>query len=170
VDPGYARGRGRLYYALQGTLQPLYGRWGWRKADYPAKFSGTWYGLDITNDMPVPAITNCSGDVDSEAEGNVNGWITWRDVAETPEAFEAAFFGHKRTFDMTPRRLSRFKIAPGETIVWETSPVEVKTWSKEAKPEPKRGRVKADRHGLVTVRGLALPRGWGLKVRLTKAK
>ena len=125
--------------------------------------------LDITNDMPVPAITNCSGDVDSEADGNANGWVTWKDVSETPTALELTFYGPKGTFDMTPRRLGRLRIAPGETLAWETSPVEVETWSKEAKPEPRSGQVRADEHGLVTLKGLALPRGWGLKVRLAKA-
>jgi len=170
VDPGYARGRGRMYYAIQGTLHPLYGRWGWRRADYPEKFSGLWYGLDITNDMPVPAITGASGDVDSEADGNANGWYTWKDAKETAEGFEITFHGPAGKFNLTPRRLSKFKIAPGDKVAWEIVPVQVKTWSRSKKPEPKSGQAVADAHGLVTLTGVELVRGWGVTVRITKAK
>jgi hypothetical protein len=170
VDPGYARGRGRLSYAVQGTRHPFYGRWGWRNADYPAKFTGLWYGLDIANDTPLPAITNCSTDVDSEAEGNANGWINWQQVSDTAESFEATFIGRGNTFTLTPRRLSKFKIAPGETIVWEASAVEVEPRTREAKPAPQTGQVKADSHGVVTVPNLAIPKGWGLRVKMAKGK
>jgi len=168
VDPGYARGRGRLYYALQGTLHPLYGKWGWRRAVYPSKHTGLWYGLDITSETPVPAITGSSIDVDSEAAGNANGEYAWRDVKETPEAFEIVITGPASTFDLTPRRLSKFRIKPGEQLEWETSPVEVKTWSRDKKPEPVSGTVKADEHGLVTLKGLKLVRGWMLRIRIEK--
>jgi len=170
VDPGYARGRGRLYYAIQGTRNPLYGKWGWRRAVYPSKHTGLWRGLDITRSSALPVITANSGDVDSEAAGNANGEIIWRDVKDTPDAFEVVIHGPESTFDLTPRRLSKLEVRPGETLSWEATPVEVKTWSKAKKPDPVSGRVTADRHGRVTVTGLKLVRGWGLKVRLTKAK
>jgi len=168
VDPGYARGRGRLYYAIQGTRNALYGRWGWQRAQYPSKYSGLWRGLDITRSSAVPAITGNSGDVDSEAAGNANGAIIWGDVKETGGSFELVLHGPASTFDLTPRRLSTFKITPGEKVAWEATPVEVKTWSKAKKPDPISGQVTADRHGLVTVTGLKLVRGWGLKVRVSK--
>ncbi len=170
VDPGYARGRGRLSYAIQGTRHPFYGRWGWRGADYPQKFSGLWYGLDITSDTPVPAITGYSADVDSEAEGNANGWLNWKDVSDTPDAFEVTLTGRDGTLTFTPRRLSKFKVAPKESISWEASPVDAQPSNKGAKPESQSGQVKADARGVVTVPSLTMPKGWGLKVRMTKGK
>ncbi len=167
VDPGYARGLGRLYYAIQGTRNPLYGKWGWQQPEYPDKYTGRWRGLDLTRSAALPAISRNSGDVDSEAAGNANGEIIWKDVKDTVEAFEVTILGPDCTFDLTPRRLSRFKLAPGTKVNWEA--ISEPTSDRAKKPDPMSGKAVADKHGLVTLQGLKLGRDCVLKVRITKA-
>jgi len=169
-DSGYARGWGRFYYALQGTRHGMHGCWGWNRPTYPGKFDGLWRGLDLTNATPFVAITNASTDGEGESRGNANRHHIWTDLTETPEAFGVTIVGPESTFDLTPRRLSRFKVAAGQTVAWEATPVAVKTYSRAAKPDPQSGKVTAGAGGVITLTGLKLPRGWSLKVRIGRLK
>ena len=72
------------------------------------------------------------------------------------------------TFDFTPRRLQRFRVKPREKLWWEAKPL-----AGRSKEEYKRrgGHVVADDHGVLTLRGLEIPRGSpGLELAITRGK
>ena len=166
-DPAYGHGRGRLYYALQATRHALHAHWAWGgNLTAPQKFTGLWQGLDITRATPIPAITYSSADKEGEGAGHCNVGYTWQNVKEDADSFEVTISGAPSTFDLTPRRLSAFKIQPGETLAWEALPSEVRG----QKSEPKLGQEKADENGLVTLKGLELQKTQTLKIRISRAK
>jgi hypothetical protein len=168
-NPDYGHGRGRFYYALKATKNPLHGHWAWGgKLTVPEKFSGLWQGVDIHNTMPVPAITGSSGDKEGEGAGQTNAGYRWYEVEETVDGLQITIAGPQSTFDVTPRRLSKFKIRPGQKIAWEVEAAEVPDWSRAEKPAPKAGEITADRNGQVTLRGLEIVRGYALKIKLTQ--
>jgi len=168
-NPDYGHGRGRFYYALQATRHPLHAHWAWGgNLTAPAKYSGLWQGLDIQNTTPVPAITNSSTDKEGEGSGQTNAGYTWRDVKEDADRFEITILGPESTFDLTPRRLSRLKVQPGQRFSWEAVCVETPHWNRVEQPEPKSGLVTADGNGLITLKASELVRGYALKVQLRK--
>ena len=170
-DPAYGHGRGRLYYALQATSHALHAHWAWGgRLTPPDKFSGLWQGLDIQNTTPILAIANSSGDREGEGAGHANSGYSWQDVKEDANALEASILGPPSTFDLTPRRLSKLKVQPGQKFAWEAVCVEVPHWSHQKPPAPKSGTVAADANGLITLKGLEAAGGYKLVVRIRRAE
>jgi len=170
-NPQYGHGRGRFYYALQATRHALHAHWAWGgRLTAPEKFSGLWQGLDIQNTTPVPVILNSSLDREGEGSGQTNASYRWSDVQEDQRRFEITIAGPASTFDLVPRRLSKFTIRPGERFAWEAEAVEVPDWSRAKKPAARSGVATADADGLVLLQGLELVRGYALKIRITRAK
>jgi hypothetical protein len=169
-NPDYGHGRGRFYYALHATRHALHGHWAWGgKLTAPEKFSGLWRGLDLTNTMPIPAITGSTCDKEGEGSGQTNAGYTWQDAKESADGFEVSIEGPPGTFDLTPRRLSRFRVRPNGKYSWQTSYVQVPHWARRKKPDDRAGVAVADEHGLITLKGLETATGWRLIVRIRKA-
>lgn len=168
-DAGWGKGRGRLYRAMHKAGQPLVAHWAWGgNLPRPDKHTGLWRGLDIRADTPVPAFANCSLDQEGEGGGNTNTGFSWRDVTDTPEAFEVTVLSRPCTFDLTPRRLRRFKAAPGEKLAWTATPLPGRG---KAELAARRGDVTADGQGVATIRGLEIPRdSEALTLRITRDK
>jgi hypothetical protein len=169
---GYAKGQGRFYQAMEKARQPLIAQWGWngaRNLGGVNRYTGVWRGLLITRDSAVPAFSNSTRNHDREQSGTAGGGYGWRDVKETADRFEIKVLGgHGSTFDLTPRRLSKFKVRPGEALEWKAVGLPGR---RGEKGEPQGGTVKADEHGLVTLRKLEItPRSGGLHVTITRAK
>ncbi len=169
-DPAYGHGRGRFYYALQATRHPLHAHWAWGgNLTAPEKYSGLWQGLDLTRSTPVPAITYSSADQEGEGSGHCNSGYTWRDVKEGPDSLELSILGPESTFELTPRRLSKFEVRPGQQLRWQATYEEVPHWARREKPGPQSGLVTADANGLITLKGLRLATGYRLVVRIEPA-
>ncbi len=101
---------------------------------------------------------------DGAPEGGVNVHLRWQtdDVVDEPGRWEMTVFlaerkrgapGEECTVDVTPRRLQKLKIKPGQTFTWTNTSVE------DGK-EVQQDTAVADKWGLVTLR----------KVKVTKAK
>jgi len=166
---GYARGRGRFYDAMHKTGQPLFAHWAWGGTLYPPdKYTGLWRGVDIRSDTPVPAIANSTLDKEGEGHGNTNMAYGWKDVIDAPEKFEITITGRESAFDLTPRRMQNFKVKPGETIAWQATYPKPR---RGAAPSPVAGAAAADASGVVTVKGVKIPRDpREVKITLTRAK
>ena len=168
-DPGYARGRGRFYYALQACRQGLCAGWSWNHTlKPPDKYSGTWNGLMVLNTTAFPAITYSSADNESEAAGQCNASYSWKDVADEADRFEVTVAGPASRFDLTPRRVSQFKVSPGQKLRWEAVSTGIPRGAKE--PVKSNGEASADENGLVTLQHLELPRDTPLKVTIRRAE
>lgn len=120
--------------------------------------------LSIRKNQAYPAFTNTScddlnpwetGDPASTLPGQINGFCRWKNGMDrqdsftmklflcTPETLPTSFpIPETAKTDVTLRRIQRFKILPGEEILW--------SFGKE------KGCVKADEKGLVTLPGLTL--------------
>lgn len=162
---GWGKGRGRFYDAMQAARQPLIAHWAWGgKLQKPDKYTGLWRGVHIRRTSPVPAFTNCSLDKEGEGGGNANARFSWRDVRETARSFHVTVLSHPCRFDLTPRRAAQFRPQPGEAVHWRAVPL-----AGRGEAEAQSGTAKADAHGLVTIRGLSIPRGRpGLEVTLER--
>jgi hypothetical protein len=171
-DPNYGHGRGRFYYALQGTDHALCAHWAWGgNLVAPGKYSGLWQGLDLQNTTAIPAITNSSVDQEGEGAGHANSRCTWRDVKEDATSFEVTVAGQAGKFDLVPRRLSKFTIRPGQNVSWEAELVEIPAWNRSpTKPSARSGVITADSNGLVKIKGLELANGYALRVRIMKTE
>jgi hypothetical protein len=88
----------------------------------------------------------------------------WKDANDSADGFEVTIVGRESQFDLTPRRLRHFKAKPGEPLHWETTSLPGR---RNEKAEVLSGDVAADARGIVTLRGLKIPReAEGLKVRI----
>jgi len=166
---GWGKGRGRFYSALSNARQPLFAHWAWGgNLIVPDKYTGLWRGLDLRRDAPVPAITNSSLDREGESKGNQNMGYAWKDVTDSPAKFEMTVTGRAGTFDFTPRRMQKFRAAPGQTLRWTAT--ELPGRKKPATPPaPQSGTLTADEDGVVTVSGVKLAaESGGVKITLTK--
>lgn len=168
-DPGYGKGRGRLYYALQATRQGLCADWQWGgKLPAPAKFTGLWRGLDLTNDGAYPSISYSSADLEGETRGLQNLGYSWSEVEEDANSFEVVISGPGSTLDLTPRRLSKFKIAGGLKLDWEGVTTTIPRGSKE--PVKQSGQATADENGVVTIKGVQVNKYSPVRIRISCAK
>lgn len=172
-DPGYARGRGRFLYALQATGHALHAHWAWGGTLHaPAKYSGLWQGLDLTSVTPIPAITSSTLDVEGEGEGHCNAGYTWQPVKDQADGVEITIAGRESSFDLTPRRLQNFKIAPGRKIAYEicaAAGTNAKAPAEATRPQT--GKATADANGLVTLRGVQIVKGSpSVTVKLRRAE
>ena len=170
-DPGWGKGWGRFYRAMLKAGQPLVAHWAWGgQLQKPDWHTGLWRGVELRRNAPVPAFSNCSLDQEGEGFGNTNAGFAWKDVVDTPDSFEITVVSRECTFDMTPRRLQKFRTAPGERIRWQATPLPGRT-SAKGPPQAQSGETAADSTGVVTIRGLAMPRECpGLRVAITRAR
>lgn len=93
-------------------------------------------------------------------DGDIVGWMNrglhWSDVEETEDAWsiriraDGDFLTRPLTVDVTPRRLTRFRIAPNETLLVNGQPRQ------------------ADANGLLTIRGIRLDVGMPKLLRVTR--
>ncbi len=159
-DKGYAKGNGRFYRAMEAARQPLIACWGWngtRNLGDVNEYSAAWRGMHITRDTPVPAFSSSTLNHDQEQSGCAGGDYRWKDLKDTPDAFEITILdGRASTFELTPRRLAKFKFAPGEQLRWEALTL---PGPRGEKAEPQSGTVRADQRGLVTLTGLKHTQG-----------
>ncbi|HUT35787.1 MAG TPA: sugar-binding protein [Planctomycetota bacterium] len=168
-DKGWGKGWGRFYRAMLKAGQPLVAHWAWGgQLQKPDWYAGLWRGIELRRDAPVPAFANCSLDREGEGGGNTNMSFSWKDIAETAEGFEVTVLSRECTFDLTPRRLQKLKLKPGEKLRWEAVPLPGRGG---AKADAQGGEVAADADGFVTLKGLTIPRECpGLKVAITRAR
>ena len=160
-DPGYVRGRGRLLFALQATGHGQWAHWAWGgRLQPPAKHSGLWQGVDLTNVTAFPAIAYSSADKEGEGSGNCNAGYTWKGVQDEAGKFEVTIAGPQGTFDVTPRRCQSFKLKPGEKVAYtvKTIPADARGGA-TTQPSEKTEELTAGASGLVTVKGVELVRG-----------
>ncbi len=153
--------------------------------------SGSYLPIDVRTDQSLPAFTACSLDedpgtgreldepkryrtprgrtrldrYDGDPQGHANRWLTWRtdDAADTPAAWGmtvsllAKAPADECTVDVTPRRLQRFRTVPGADYAWTATDAEGTI--------AQRGRVTADRWGLVTLPKVVVTKA-GRRLRL----
>ena len=166
---GWGKGRGRFYSAMHKAGQPLVAHWAWGgrlEAVTPDKWTGLWRGLDVSRSTAVPAFSNCSLDKEGEGGGNTNLSFLWTNVTDEPNRFEMTITCPECTFDMTLRRLQRFRVSPRQRVRWEATPL---PGPHGETAEPQTGQATADEHGIVTIRGLKYPaRVGGLVVNVTR--
>jgi hypothetical protein len=125
----------------------------------PMELIYKYYGPDkISRRVSYPAFGNSSLDNnpgngnprDGEKQGGINLGFAWRDVVDTPDGWTATLANDlakaDMTVDVTPRRTSRFKPSPGETLRWTSS-------------GGGSGEVTVDRWGLVTVEKIVIRPG-----------
>ena len=147
-------------WAWGGTLQT------------PAKYTGLWQGLDLTSVTPIPAITSSTLDKEGEGEGHCNAGYTWQPIKDEADGVEITIAGRESSFDLTPRRLQNFKIAPGRKIAYEvcaTAPADAKPPAEAARPQT--GQATADANGLVTLKGVRIVKGSpSVTVKLRRAE
>ena len=161
----YGKGFGPFYAHLGQARQPFVAGFGWdTKLITPDYYTGLWQprmhlaaaGLDLARTTPVLAFANSSASVEKLQHGNVNYKHVWSDPQDTPERFCVTLRG-EGTVDVTPRRLARFRVHPGQRLAWQAEPQPDKRDA--GPPRPQHGTVTADSHGLFTVLGVEIPRG-----------
>ena len=125
--------------------------------------------LRLRRDESYPAFSNCSTNRDpgngDPADGDIVGWMNrglgWRDMGDTAERYAititAAYPGieYPVTVDVTPRRLQRFRVRPGEEVQVSID-------------DSPRQAMTADGNGLVTVRAVRIPSGEGVRVEIAR--
>ena len=165
---GWGMGRGRFYTAMKQARQPLLAHWAWGGTLFPPdRYTGLWRGLDLRRDSPVPAFANSSADAEGEGKGQTNSVYRWKDVTDTHDAFEITITGAAGTFDLTPRRLRKFRVRPGEPLRWEGVYLPGR---RGGKADPVSGAVAADARGVVTLKQLKLTgEVGGIRVRITRS-
>ncbi|KKN07574.1 hypothetical protein LCGC14_1065580 [marine sediment metagenome] len=167
---GFAKGEGRFYTAMQKANQPIMADWTWASGKLlsPDSYTGLWRGLDITRTTPVPAMANCSTNSNRESNGNVNLPITWQPVEEGPGKVQVALSSRSGgTLDLALRRLGKFRVKPGQTLLWEATSAKPR---RGETPEPQSGKVAVDRDGLFVLKGLKIARGCELTVKVTRSR
>ena len=168
-----------FFQALQETRQPHKFSWGMnghgQRAYMPAAGGERIMPLDLRTDQSLPAFTRGTldddpgnGAADSGAlEGHVNAYVTWKPesildepnrwsveiglIEESPKASAAV--------DVTPRRLQRFRLKPGDRVEWVNA----------VGSAPQQGAVVADQWGLITLPQVQITRG-GSRLTVTRAK
>lgn len=131
--------------------------------------------IRFRRDRSVPAFGNCSlddnigeGDLKSgTAFGQINGYLVWQSatIVDEPGSYEITVYlwggdSHGRyaapldscTVDLTPRKCRKFNPKPSQRLAWtNTTLADGKTIQA--------GRISADKHGLATIRKLAITKG-----------
>jgi hypothetical protein len=111
-----------------------------------------------------PAFSNFSDNYnpgDGEKDnGDITGWMNrglyWTDIKENENSWsirinaKGGFLPAKLEVDVTPRRLTRFQIAPGETLIVNGK------------------KTKADENGLLTMRKVRLKSGETVSLELKR--
>ena len=121
-------------------------------------------------DRSYLAFSNCSNNDDpgngDRDDGGAVGWINrgldWEDIVDTPTEYSVTVLAYydgleyPLTVDVTPRRLRRFKVKPGEMLNVLVSPGESQ-------------QVKVDENGLITIFGLTISSRNGTRIQIGKA-
>jgi hypothetical protein len=120
---------------------------------------------DMRWDQTLPAFSNCSLDnnpgngapADGDYYGCINGWLLWDDktAVDKKDTWEMTVYviascpESECTADVTPRRCEQFQPKAGQTFEWTNT-------SLAGDKVLQKGKVTADRWGLVTLKGLKL--------------
>jgi len=167
-----------FFRALQDTRQPHLFVWGQaghgQRAVMPADGGQRVMPLDLRIDQSLPAFTRSTldddpgdGTPDSGAPaGQANLHLTWRPDSIVDEAdrwsVEIALADSAprsdATVDVTPRRLQRFTVTPGEVLSWTTT---------RGRDVVQEGEVTADQWGLITLPQVIVTRG-GTRVTVAR--
>ena len=146
----------RVYERMLTGRRAVIANFSWGGSRYiPVSRSGTFPNairLDIRRNRSLLAITSPGGlkFATQGGMGQFNGQFRWRDVTETPERYEATIFMRGRgdsVADVTPRRLTKFKVAKGSSYVWENVSLDGKT-------DIQSGRVSVGDDGLLVLKGV----------------
>jgi hypothetical protein len=132
--------------------------------------------LDLRTDLSLPAFTRSSLDDDpgngdpasGDSNGQVNGALMWdpASIRDTPDQWAITVRLSKGssdatgTADITPRRLQRFRVRPGDVVSW-TNRVNGRVIQAQ--------QTTADRWGLVTLSQVQITRD-GSQVTVRTAK
>ena len=147
-------------------------------ASWSTGFSGELgKGLDAMRwDVSIPAFSNGTLDnnpgngepADGDYYGTINGWLLWGDKDQVDQAGRwemtvwviSSCARDDCTVDITPRHCKAFKAKPGEAFNWSNTPLGGPAASEGATTKPvQAGQVKADQHGLVTLKGMQVGKG-----------
>ena len=134
----------------------------------PVSLSDRYLPLELRIDQSLPALTRCSldddpGDGDPQSgapQGQSNQYLLWEtgDIVDTAERWEMTLGLVERapqdscTVDLTPRRVQRFKPAPGTQVRWTNR-------SLAASTVVERGTAEVDALGLITLPALTVGKG-----------
>ena len=164
-----------FYRAMNAARQALYVHWnnGTHPTSHrtaPADVKAwsrqfTRYALDRS----FPVFTNCSDNRDpgngDPTDGDIVGWMNrglgWRDLVDTPSEYAltvtAAYpgLGLPVTVDVTPRRVQRFRVKPGDEVTAQVGDAPAR-------------KLRVDGRGLVTVCGVKIADARGTRVRLSR--
>jgi len=107
---------------------------------------------------------------DGDPSGAYNAYLRWKtdDIVDEEEAWEMTVYLAANapkdacTVDLTPRRLQKFSVKPGQKFNWTNTPA-------KGSGQAQSGAVVADKWGLVTLPKLTVTKS-GSRVRLTPAK
>ncbi len=125
--------------ALQATKRPHLFIWGQaghgQRTIMPGNNSQRVMPIDIRTNQSLPAFTNCSLDEnpgngdpkDGDPKGQINRWLFWdtKDLVDLPDRWEITVGLMAKApavqcfVDITPRRLQKMVLMPGEKIRWE---------------------------------------------------
>lgn len=151
-----------FYRAMQETRRPHMFVWGQgghgQRALMPVSHEQRVMPIDIRTDQSLPAFTNCSldgnpgnGDPnDGDKSGGANLYLRWDTncIVDTDTAWEMTISLIDKapkgecTVAVTPRRLQRFKVNPGEKVKWS---------NQSQNKEVQSGNITVDRYGLITI-------------------
>lgn len=169
-----------FHRALQETRRPHIFVWGQgghgQRALMPVTLEERVMPLDLRTDQSLPAFTRCSLDdrpgsgdpEDGDPKGQSNLYLFWetKDLVDRPDRWEitvgliAKAPGEECTVDVTPRRLQRFKAAPGESVKWTSAPL-------ADGQQIQSGVARADGLGLVTLQKVRVGKGKN-RIRLAR--
>ena len=167
----WSAGHERFFKTMRENRFALYAYWGdFGHANADDQMLGkndlihSFDWLSIRKNQAYPAFSNTSsddpnpweaGDLASPLPGQINAFCRWKNVSDrtnifkmklflcTPETLPTSFpIPETAKTDVTLRRIQRFKILPGEEILWSFG--------------NGKGRVQADENGVVTLQHLTL--------------
>ena len=159
-----------FFRALQETRQPHLFVWGQaghgQRAVMPDVGGERAMPLDLRTDQSLPAFTNGSLDNDpgtgaansGAPAGQANRFLTWRTdrITDEPDRWSIeislvqAAPRQTATVDVTPRRLQRFRLKPGDRVEWTNT---------IGGTVAQRGEAVADQWGLITLPQVQVSRG-----------
>jgi poly(3-hydroxybutyrate) depolymerase len=165
TNDSWSKGHDQFYKAMNERKYPLYMYWGpFGHANNHANIlkvndlinSFDW--LNVKKNEAYAVFTNASSNdllpwpdqLNEKKPGQVNAFFRWRNVSDTPDAFETSLFLTKpaelqtsftipteATADVSLRRLQSFQIAPNQTVQWSYNSTS--------------GEAKADATGCLTI-------------------
>lgn len=161
-----------FHRALQETRRPHVFVWGQQghgqRAVLPVSLSDRYLPLDLRTDQSLPAFTQCSLDDDpgdgepqsGAPQGQSNQYLFWetREIVDTADRWEMTVGLIDRapqdccSVALTPRRVQRFKPAPGTPVRWTNRALDASTVVEH-------GTAQVDALGLITLPNLTVRKG-----------